>query len=185
MRTFGQIDVLVNVAYKPSVHSPLLDSSSDLAEWRAHFDTNLFGTLQMTKAVAHHMAARGSGTIVMVNSMAAERVSKGLGGYTGSKAALERIVRTLALELAERGVRVNGVHPGYMWGSWMEEVMRRRALANGTDPETEKAAVEAEIPLGYIPPTREFVGTILYLASDLSRPTTGQAIHVNGGHWFH
>jgi NAD(P)-dependent dehydrogenase (short-subunit alcohol dehydrogenase family) len=75
------------------------------------FDVNVFGTLRMTRAVAVLMAERGAGSIVMVNSIASAGTMPRIADYTGSKAALAGMTRTLARELGPHGIRVNGIHP--------------------------------------------------------------------------
>ncbi|MGE0385954.1 MAG: SDR family oxidoreductase [Gammaproteobacteria bacterium] len=181
---FGRIDVLINVVYR-SAYVRLEDCTPDIAQWRASFDMNVWATMQMTRAVLPHMIARHAGRIVMVNTMMSDMPMAGAGAYAGSKSALQQITRTLALELAPHGIRVNGMHPGWMWGPQVQSVMQQRAIEAGTTPEQEADKVRAQIPLGYIPPTSEYAGTLLYLASELSNPVTGQSIHVNGGQWLH
>lgn len=190
---FARIDVLVNIAYRSEGHAGaigkvddrvgILQSEPDLSNWRPQFDLNVFGTMQITKAVVDHMVQRRSGSIIMVNSMAS-RLGVGLApSYSASKAALESLTRSLAQELGPHGIRVNGMHPGYMWGPQIEFIMRHRAEQGGISVDEEVDRVTQAIPLGYIPPTREYADTLLYLASDLSRPVTGQGIHVNGGQY--
>ena len=77
------------------------------------------------------MAERGSGRIIMINTMTAERVYEGSEAYSGSKIALQRMTRSIAMELGPRGIRVNSLHPGFMWGSQVEKVMAERAAAKG------------------------------------------------------
>ncbi|MET0987906.1 MAG: SDR family oxidoreductase [Steroidobacteraceae bacterium] len=184
---FGSIDVLVNVAYRsdyPHGYASLLDSPPDLSNWRGPFEVNVFGTLQMTRAVAHHMVKQRSGRIIMVNTMMSEMAMVGGGAYSGSKAALQQITKTLALELGPFGIRVNGMHPGYMGGPQVDFVMQTRAEENGTTAAAELKKVTDQLPLRYLSPTSEYAGTLLYLASDLSINVTGQSIHVNCGQWM-
>lgn len=183
---FGKIDILVNIAHASdySARCSILDVDPDLEGWRQCFEVNVFATMKITKAVAHHMADIGSGRIIMINSMTAERIQPGSFAYSGSKSALQRMTQVLAQDLSRFGIRVNGLHPGFMWGPSVENSFLRHADENGTSVETEKARIEEQIPLGYMPPTNEYAGTLLYLASDLSLPMTGQSLHVNGGQWM-
>jgi NAD(P)-dependent dehydrogenase (short-subunit alcohol dehydrogenase family) len=186
LEQFGHIDILVNNAYSTNAADwlPLCDLPADLSTWRADFETNVFGTMKMARAVAPHMVERKSGRIVMINSMVTELLRAGMSQYSGSKAAQEKIAKTLALELAPHGIRVNCVHPGYMWGAGVEYGLRVFAEQNDTTYEVEKQKVIDQIPLGYIPPTAEYAGIVLFLASDLSLPLTGQSIHINGGQYI-
>ncbi|MCK9542816.1 MAG: SDR family oxidoreductase [Novosphingobium sp.] len=180
---FGRIDALINIAYKgawPNI-TPLLETRPDLSDWRDCFDVNVWGTLQMTRAVAPHMAERKKGRIVMINTMTAEKVYEGSEAYSGSKIALQRMTRSIAMELGPLGIRVNSMHPGFMWGPQVEKVLTDRAEANGTSFDEEYAKVANDCALRYIPPTAEYAKTLLFLASHLSDAVTGQSLHVNGG----
>lgn len=184
---FGRIDVLVNIAYKgawPNLCT-LLESEPDLSNWRDCFEVNVWGTLQMTRCVAVHMAERQTGRIVMVNTMTAEKVYEGSEAYSGSKIALQRMTRSLALELGPLGIRVNSMHPGFMWGPQVEKVLSQRASENGTTLQKEIEAVAKNAALRYIPPTAEYAKVLLFFASDWSDAVTGQSLHVNGGLYLH
>jgi NAD(P)-dependent dehydrogenase (short-subunit alcohol dehydrogenase family) len=178
----GGIDVLVANAYHDGDFSSVMDA--DLSAWRTTMDVNFFGAVHMTRAVVPHMKARGGGRIVMVNTMSTERIEPGFGAYAASKAALKSITRTLAKELGRDGIRVNGVHPGYIWGDSVEQYFRYQADRRGITFEERYAETAAETSLGYLPHSSEIAGAILFLASDLAKPITGQALHVNAGHWF-
>lgn len=179
----GGIDILVANAYHDGDFSTVLDA--DLEAWRTTIDVNLFGAVHMTRAVAPHMVARGGGRIVMVNTMSTERIAPGFGIYSASKAALKSITKTLALELGADGIRVNGVHPGYIWGPSVEWYFRHQATERGITPEEVYAEVAAQTSLGYLPDAAEIAGVVLLLASDLARCVTGQALGANAGQWFH
>jgi NAD(P)-dependent dehydrogenase (short-subunit alcohol dehydrogenase family) len=90
----------------------------------------------------------------------------------------------LAAELGEHGVRVNGVHPGYIWGDSVEMYFDHLARKKGITPEEQYREVAAETALGYLPPSAEIAEAVVFFASDMSRPVTGQALGVNAGHWF-
>ncbi|HEY6492889.1 MAG TPA: SDR family NAD(P)-dependent oxidoreductase [Trebonia sp.] len=105
----GRIDVLVNNA---GAVWPNFVEEAPLAEWRATFDTNLFGQIAVTNAVLPSMRARKSGRIVMVSSVGGRVPTPGLGVYCSSKFALEAYAETLRLELRRSGVTVTLVEPG-------------------------------------------------------------------------
>jgi NAD(P)-dependent dehydrogenase (short-subunit alcohol dehydrogenase family) len=178
----GRLDVLVNNAFDDGDRTRLLDA--DLDRWRRTMDVNLFGTLQLTRACVPQMAAQGDGRIVMVNSMSAVRIRPGWGAYTASKAALAAVTKVLAAELGEHGVRVNGVHPGYIWGDSVEAYFEHLAGRKGITPEEQYREVASETALGYLPPSAEIAEAVVFFASDMSRPITGQALGVNAGQWF-
>ena len=180
---FGRIDILVNNAFHDGDFARFLDA--DLDSWRQTMDVNLFGTLQLSQAVAARMKDNpDGGRIVHVNSMSSVRIQPRFGAYAASKAALAAATKTMALELGGFGIRVNAVHPGYIWGESVEAYFRYQADKRGITFEERYAETAAETALGYLPHSAEIAGAVLFLASDLARPITGQALHVNAGHWF-
>ena len=179
---FGGIDILVNNAFDDGDHK--LFEKADLDTWRRTMETNLFGTLQLTQAVVPSMQARGGGHVVMVNSMSSVKIEARAGSYAASKAALATATKTLARELGAHGIRVNGIHPGYIWSDKVEWYIGFLAEKEGISYDEKKAQLEAETSLGYLPHSSEIAGSVLFFASDLSRCVTGQALHVNGGHWY-
>lgn len=178
----GRVDILVNNAFHDGNFATVEDS--DLDAWRATFDVNLFGTLQLTQAVLPYLKEQEDSRIVMINTMSAQVVEPNFGAYAASKAALATATRTLALELGPHGVRVNGIHPGYIWGTSVEWYLNHLAKENGTSFEEEHAKVTGQIALGYIPTSEEIAGAVVFFASPLSRPITGQSLAVNGGSYF-
>ncbi len=179
----GGVDVLVNNAYHDGDFARVLDA--DLTAWQTTLDVNLFGAVNVTRAVVPHMRARGEGRIVMVNTMSTERVETGFGIYAASKSALKSMTRTLAKELGPDGIRVNGVHPGYIWGPSVKWYFEHLAAERGVTPEDVYAEVAAQTSLGYIPDAAEIANVVLLLASDLARCVTGQAVGANAGQVFH
>lgn len=176
---FGRIDVLVNNGHVSRPQQRF--DEADLNEWRASMEVNYWGSLKMSQAVVPYMKARGEGRIIMVNSMAMAKVRPADGPYVGSKSALAAATRFLAIDLAPFGIRVNGVHPGYMRQDKLVEHFERTATERGITPDDVEAEIVHSLPLGYIPSSDEVAGTVVFLASSLSRPITGQAIHVNAG----
>src|SRR5438093_13589895 len=94
-------------------------------------DVNFFGTLRLTQAVVPVMKEQHDGRIVMINSMAAVHTQERQGAYAASKAALASATKTLALELGGYGIRVNGVHPGWIWSEKVEMYLRFLAEREG------------------------------------------------------
>jgi NAD(P)-dependent dehydrogenase (short-subunit alcohol dehydrogenase family) len=178
----GRVDILVNNAFNDGNFKSFEDS--DLDEWKATFDVNFWGTLQLTKAVLPCLKEQDDSRIVMINSMSAQSIDPNFGAYAASKSALATATKTLARELGRDGVRVNGIHPGYIWGDSVEWYLKHLAEQNGTTFDIEYAKVADQTCLGYIVPSSEIAGTVVFLASPLARPVTGQSISVNGGHWL-
>jgi NAD(P)-dependent dehydrogenase (short-subunit alcohol dehydrogenase family) len=179
---FGGIDILVNNAFQDGNHKTFERSSLD--EWKATMDVNLWGTLQMTEAVVPAMVERGGGRIVMINSMSTHRIEPKYGAYATSKGALETASKALARELGVHGIRVNSVFPGYIWGDKVEWYFEHLAKKEGISPEEYYRRVADETALKYLPHSSEIAGSVLFFASDLSKPVTGQGLGVNAGHWI-
>src|SRR4051812_17060640 len=179
---FGRVDVLVNNAFSDGDHRSF--TSADLDNWRATMETNFFGTLQLTKSVVPSMKEQGEGRIVMINSMSAVRIDPRFGAYAASKAALGAATKTLATELGPFGIRVNAVHPGYIWSDKQKMWFEYLASKNGISYEEQFEQIAGSAALRYLPDSSEIAGAVVFFASDLAKPITGQALHVNAGHWF-
>src|ERR1700733_8883541 len=176
---FGGIDVLVNNAFRFDAFQSF--EEVDLAIWRKIMDTNLFGSLQMTRAALPAMRARGGGSVVMVASMVARQPQPVQGGYAISKGALLTATKVLAFELGPSRVRVNAVVPGWMAGPSVDIYVQMESEGRGISGEEVMDELNARVPLGHIPSDEQVAGTIVYLASDLSSALTGQAVDTNGG----
>lgn len=179
---FGGIDVLVNNAFRFDAFQSF--EEVDLAIWRKIMDTNLFGSLQMTRAALPSMRERGGGSVVMVASMVARQPQPVQGGYAISKGALLTATRVLAYELGPSGVRVNAVVPGWMAGPSVDMYIQMTSDGRGVPKQEIVDELNARVPLGRIPSDEDVAGSVVYLASDLSSAMTGQAIDTNGGEIF-
>ena len=179
---FGHVDVLVNNAYHPGTYERI--DSADLDNWRPPFEVNVLGSLRLSQAVIPSMKKRGSGSIIMVNSMSMRRMMETFGAYAASKAALHAATQTLALELGSCGIRVNAVMPGYIWGPPLAAYFEGEATRAGVTPKVIYDSVAGETALKHIPTSEEIAESIVFFASDMSKVITGQSLDVNAGHWF-
>ncbi|MFD9949095.1 SDR family NAD(P)-dependent oxidoreductase [Nonomuraea sp. NPDC059023] len=165
------IDVLVNNAGVVAGGGPLVELPLEV------FDrvvaVNLRGTFTVTRAVAAAMIAAGrGGCVVNISSIGARQPTAGLGHYEATKAAVDALTRTAALELAPHGIRANGVAPG--------PVLTPMTAGLMSDPAA-RAAWESRIPLGRIAGTGDITPLVLFLASPAARHITGTVIQVDGG----
>lgn len=182
---WGRVDVLVNAAggNRPdaTVHGDLSLFDLTPEAFRNVVDLNLTGTLLATQAFVAPMVEAGSGAVVNVSSMAAQKPLTRVVGYAAAKAGVENLTRWLAVHLAVRhgpGLRVNAVAPGFFVGE------QNRALLlepDGTLTERGRRIVD-HTPMGRFGVPDDLVGTVVWLASDASRFVTGVVVPVDGGY---
>lgn len=179
----GGLHIVVNNAFHGGDFSTFEDA--DLGRWSRTMDVNFFGALTMTQAALPALKTAGDARIVMINTMSStNNIQKGSGAYAASKGALATVTRTLAKELGEYGIRVNALHPGYIWGPNVEIYFDMQAKERGITSQEVYDEVAADTALGYLAPAAEIAGAAVFFASDLARPITGQAIGVDAGHWI-
>lgn len=166
----GHLDAVVNNAGGTSFMVPFTDLRFE--GWTKVMRLNTESIVHVLQAVGPHLLDRGAGSVINVASVA------GLGGaplvtpYAASKAAVVSLTRSLAIEWASRGVRVNALCPG-----WTATDLNRALWEN----EQASAAMTATIPMGRWGKAEEMAGATVFLASDASSYLTGQALAVDGG----
>jgi NAD(P)-dependent dehydrogenase (short-subunit alcohol dehydrogenase family) len=168
---FGAADILVNNAAHFAL-LPLLDADAEAA---ARFlNVNVAGPLFCARAFAAWAAAQGrGGRIVNVSSIAGAGPALGCGLYSASKAALDMLTRSMALEWGPRGLRVNAVAPGHVATEGVLEDFQAGRL--------DKAKMLASIPAGRIADVEDIADAVLFLSSDAARHVMGQVLTVDGG----
>mgnify|MGYP001445220936 CR=1 FL=1 len=140
------------------------------AEWSDVIDTNLSGAFRVTKPMLRSMLKARWGRIINVGSVVGRLGNPGQGNYVASKAGLEGFTRSLAIEVASRGVTVNAVAPGFI------ETDMTQALSDG-----QTTTMLDRIPLGRMGAVQEVAATVSFLCSEDAGYITGQTLHVNGG----
>jgi NAD(P)-dependent dehydrogenase (short-subunit alcohol dehydrogenase family) len=178
---FGRIDILVNNAGGVSPR-PFIEQSE--RSWRKHIDLNLVSVLAATSAAVPMMIKGGQGgSIINVTSIEASRAAPNYSVYAACKAGLNNLTRTLAVELADHGIRVNAIAPD------MTDTPGIRGIRAGSvDPsawieftEEQKNAVARRIPLGRAGIDTECGDAAVFLASKMSSYITGIILPVDGG----
>jgi acetoacetyl-CoA reductase len=167
LERFGRVDYLVNNA-GITVDKTVRRMTHE--DWQNVLNVNLFGAFAMTKAVLEHMIERGSGRIVNISSVIGETGNVGQANYAASKAGLFGFTKSLALEMAQRGITVNTVAPGFI-GTEMVAAIPAAALEK----------VIEKIPQRRLGTPQEVARVVSFLLEDDSSYITGAVYAVNGG----
>jgi NAD(P)-dependent dehydrogenase (short-subunit alcohol dehydrogenase family) len=167
---FGRLDVAVNNAGTEGHVGPITDQTAE--SYAATFDTNVLGVILSMKHEVRAMQGQGSGSIINISSTYGHEGAAGASIYVGSKHAVEGITKSVALEVAKSGIRVNAVAPGPT-----DTGMLKRFT--GT-PEN-KAALVATVPMERLGLTEELANAIVFIASDEASFITGHVLNVDGG----
>jgi 3-oxoacyl-[acyl-carrier protein] reductase len=173
MAAHGRLDIVVNNAGWTHRNQPLLDVSE--AEFEKVYAVNVKSIYHMTLAVVPLMRAQGGGTIINIGSTAGIRPRPGLTWYNGSKAAVNLLSRSMAVELAADRIRVNCIAPV------IGETGLLEAFMGVPDTPENRARFIATIPLGRMSRPRDVASACLYLASDDAEFITGVVLEVDGG----
>jgi NAD(P)-dependent dehydrogenase (short-subunit alcohol dehydrogenase family) len=167
---FGRLDVAVNNAGTEGQVGPITDQTAQT--YAATFDTNVLGVLLSMKHQVRVMRQQGSGNIVNISSTYGHEAAAGASVYVGSKHAVEGITKSVALEVAKTGIRVNAVAPG---------PTDTGMLTRFTGTPENKAALVAQVPLARLGRTEELADAIVFIASDQASYITGHVLNVDGG----
>ena len=167
LNRFGHIDIVVNNA--GIVRDKLLMRMMS-AEWDAVLATNLTAAFQCSQAVLRPMLKQRYGRIINISSVVGQSGSAGQTNYAASKEGLVGFTRSLAREVASRGITVNVVSPG------MIETDMTAALSSNT-----REVLATQIPIGRFGTTNDVAGAVCFLASDEAAYITGHVLSVNGG----
>lgn len=166
----GRLDGLVaNAGMNPYFLRP---EKLTTEEWDASMSVNLRGVFFVVQAAARHMIEDGGGSVVTMSSVTAQRGTlRGL-PYVAAKGGVDSLTRTLAVEWADRGIRVNGVAPGYIETDMTEGLRRHEGLRD---------MVLRKVPAGRFGTADEVAALVTFLVSDASAYMTGQVLTVDGG----
>ena len=167
---FGRVDILFNNA---GVMSPKTAIELEEEDWHAVMDTSATGTWLCCKALAPQMLARGSGRIINMASILADRGISNRAPYCAAKAAVANLTRALAVEFGPKGVNVNAVAPTVFVTDLNRHLIEQQPQVYGT--------VKARMPLGRLGQPEDLAGALVFLASPASAFITGHILHVDGG----
>jgi NAD(P)-dependent dehydrogenase (short-subunit alcohol dehydrogenase family) len=165
------LDVAVNNAGTEGQVGPITDQTAE--SYAATFDTNVLGVILSMKHEVRVMQGQGSGSIINISSTYGHEGAAGASIYVGSKHAVEGITKSVALEIAKSGIRVNGVAPG---------PTDTGMLTRFTGTPENKAALVTGVPMGRLGLSEELANAIVFIASDEASFITGHILNVDGGH---
>jgi 3-oxoacyl-[acyl-carrier protein] reductase len=180
---YGRVDVLVNVV-GGTFKADFLDTNPK--GWEAIMRANFAWLLTSTQLAARQMRSQGGGgSIINLTSIEAHRAAPGYAVYAGMKGAVTQFSRTLAVELAPYGIRVNSIAPDMVPTEGMPVAGQLASIpdaeARGSDATTHEEALRIAIPMGREGTYEDVGGCALFLASDLSTYVTGTTLHPDGG----
>ena len=167
IKTYGKLDILVNNA---GITRDNLIMKMSEEDFDAVIDANLKGCFNTIKAFSRQMLKHRAGRIINITSVSGILGNAGQANYAASKAGIIGLTKTMARELASRGITVNAVAPGFV-DTDMTQVL----------PENVKEAATAQIPLGRFGKPEDIANMVAYLASEKASYITGQIISVDGG----
>lgn len=167
LEALGRLDILVNNS--GVTRDGLLMRMKD-EDWDVVLDTNLKGAFHCSRAVVKHLLKQRAGRIINITSVVGVTGNPGQTNYSASKAGLIGFTKSLAREVASRGVTVNAVAPGFI----------RTAMTDRMTPEQQEHVLSG-IPLGAYGEPQDVAAAVAFLASDAARYITGHVLHVDGG----
>src|SRR5712664_4914167 len=170
VKRFGRLDIAVNNAGTEGHKGLITDQTAE--SYAATFDTNVLGVLLSMKHEVRAMAKQGSGSIINISSTYGHEGAAGASVYVGSKHAVEGITKSVALEIAKSGIRVNVVAPG---------PTDTGMLTRFTGTPEDKAALVTTVPMGRLGLQEELPNAIVFIASDQASFVTGHVLNVDGG----
>ncbi len=164
---YGEVDILINNA--GITRDNLLMRMKD-DEWDSIIETNLSSVYRLSKAVLRSMMKKRHGRIISIGSVVGTMGNAGQTNYAAAKAGLLGFTKSLAREVASRGITVNAVAPGFI------ETDMTHALN-----EDQKSGILSQVPAGRLGSAQEIASAVAFLASDEAAYITGETLHVNGG----
>jgi 3-oxoacyl-[acyl-carrier protein] reductase len=167
LREFGHLDILVNNA---GINSDKTFTKMDHASWRKVLGTNLDGVFNCTKVFVDQMLAQGYGRVVNMTSVIGQIGNFGQANYAASKAGVAAFTKSLAKELAGKGVTVNAVAPGFIETEMVASI-----------PDRVKERLLAQIPLHRFGTAEEVARAVVYIVSSDGDYITGAELSINGG----
>jgi NAD(P)-dependent dehydrogenase (short-subunit alcohol dehydrogenase family) len=175
----GRLDVLVNVATDGGAHATI--DEADWASWRAAFEVNVVGTLELSRLAARIMRAQGGGSIIQVGTFGTHALPEARARYTATKQAMVTASLTLAKELGPANVRVNVVTPGFVAGQPLDAMVASIAARSGRGTAEVSARMAAGAALRRHVEPEDVADAVVFLAGPGARAITGVELPVTAG----
>lgn len=177
---YGRIDILVNNAGVAGPNKPTHEYAR--GEWVWVFDVNVTGAFLCTKYVVPYMQKQKSGNIVYISSIYGIIGAPDLPAYHATKAANRVMAKIDALLYAKDNIRVNSVHPGFIWTPLVENFLKDQCGKSGLSCEELKKQLDSKHPIGHIGEPDDIAYGVLYLVSDEAKFVTGSELIIDGGY---
>lgn len=177
---YGRIDILVNNAGIAGPNKPTHEYTR--AEWEKIFDVNVTGAFLCTKYVVPYMQRQKSGNIVYISSIYGIIGAPDVPAYHATKAANRVMAKIDALLYAKDNIRVNSVHPGFIWTPMVENFLKEQSKKTGASIEELRKGLDSMHPIGHIGEPDDIAYGVLYLVSDEAKFVTGTELIIDGGY---
>lgn len=179
----GTVDVVVTAAGTSTMGHATETTGAD---WDRNLDVNAKGSFLVARGVASRLVAADlPGRIIFISSQAGKNGYRGMTAYVASKHAVLGVTKTMAVELAPRGITVNAICPGIIETPMKHRERIEGGAIRGMSAEDVAAEDRSQVPLGRTGTTQDVAGVALFLASDLAGYMTGQGLNVTGGMTMH
>ncbi len=177
---YGKIDILINNAGIAGPNKPTHEYTRE--EWEKVFNVNVTGAFLCTKYVVPYMKKQQSGNIVYISSIYGIIGAPDVPAYHATKAANRVMAKIDALLYARDNVRVNSVHPGFIWTPMVENFLKEQSSKSGLSVEVLKSMLDERHPIGHIGEPEDIAYGVLYLVSDEAKFVTGSELIIDGGY---
>lgn len=176
----GKIDILVNNAGISGPNKPTHEYTRQ--EWEQVFNVNVTGAFLCTKYVVPFMQRHRSGNIVYISSIYGIIGAPDVPAYHATKAANRVMAKIDALLYARDNIRVNSVHPGFIWTPMVENFLKEQSEKSGLSVDELRTALDKRHPIGHIGEPEDIANGVLYLVSDDAKFVTGSELIIDGGY---
>jgi NAD(P)-dependent dehydrogenase (short-subunit alcohol dehydrogenase family) len=177
---YGKIDILVNNAGIAGPNKPTHEYSRE--EWEEVFNVNVTGAFLCTKHVVPYMKQQKSGNIIYISSIYGIVGAPDVPAYHATKAANRVMAKIDALLYAKENIRVNSVHPGFIWTPMVENFLKEQSRKSGISVDELRKGLDTMHPIGHIGEPEDIAYGVLYLVSDEAKFVTGSELIIDGGY---